>query len=114
MAASVDSNVQFITLHTPLPLAFHGYVWPFMILYSIWVYGAVFVYGIEEYVEAAFIVLAAIGVLQALVSLSCYWSVHVYSTLTSRKVCERKLRFIVETPITYVRVCIGTLLLLHC
>jgi cation-transporting ATPase 13A1 len=48
----------------------------------LWFYLWVFVYGVEEYPEAGWISLAGIGLIQVLVSLSCYWSVHIRTFLT--------------------------------
>ena len=82
MSKSLDDLVQKVTLHNPLPTVIHGYSLPFVFLYGIWFYCWVFVYGTEEYFEAGWIVLAGIGIVQILVSLSCYWSVHVRTLLT--------------------------------
>lgn len=81
----VDDLVKNVSLHVPLPALVHGYVLPFVFLYAAWFYGWVFVYGVEDYLEAGWIVLAAIAVVQILVSLSCYWSVHVRTFLTCSK-----------------------------
>lgn len=78
----LDDLVQKVSLHNPLPTVFHGYSLPFIVLYCIWFYYWIFVYGVEEYLEAGWIVLASIGLFQVLVSLSCYWSVHVRTILT--------------------------------
>lgn len=87
MAASLDENVQSISLHKSLPIVVHGYILPFMILYATWFYGWVFVYGVDDYYEPGLIVLAFIGVAQILVCLSCYWSVHIRAVLATLKVC---------------------------
>jgi len=81
----VDELVQSVTLHIPLPVLFHGYALPFVLLYSVWLYGWVVVYGVEYY-EAGLICLAGIATLQILVCLCCHWSVHVQSFLTCREV----------------------------
>ena len=79
---SLDDLVHKVTLHNPLPQIVHGYSLPFIFLYSAWFYCWVFVYGVEEYNEAGWIILASIGLIQVLVSLSCYWSVNVRTFLT--------------------------------
>nr|CAG4641439.1 EOG090X00J5 [Eurycercus lamellatus] len=82
VSKSLDELVDKVTLHNPLPTIFHGYSLPFIVLYAIWFYCWVFVYGVEEYLEPGWIALACIGLIQVLVSLSCYWSVHVRTFLT--------------------------------
>lgn len=77
-----DELVQTVTLHIPRPTLLHGYSWPFIFLYGAWFYLWVFVYGVDEHPEAGWLALAGIGIAQILVSLSCYWSVHVRTFLT--------------------------------
>ena len=86
MAAPLDENVQSISLHKSLPIVAHGYILPFIFLYATWLYGWVAVYGVDDYWEPGLIVLAVIGVVQILVSLSCYWSVEIRATLATLKV----------------------------
>lgn len=88
MAASLDQNVQSISLHKSLPIVLHGYIWPFMVLYTIWLYLWLAVFGIDDYYEPGLIALAIIGVIQILVCLSCYWSVHIRAVLATLKVCH--------------------------
>lgn len=82
VSKSVDDLVQKVSLHIPRPTIVHGYSLPFICLYGSWFYLWVFVYGVEEYPEAGWITLAGIGLSQILVSLSCYWSVHIRTLLT--------------------------------
>jgi len=89
MAASVDENVQSIALYNPVHVALHGYIAPFLVLYPSWFYLWVFVYGTDDYYESGLIILAAICIVQILVCLSCYWSVHVRCALTCTKVSSR-------------------------
>lgn len=82
VSKGLDELVQKVSLHNPLPTIVHGYSLPFIFLYGVWFYCWVYVYGVEEYQEAGWIALAGIGLIQVLVSLSCYWSVHVRTFLT--------------------------------
>ncbi|EFX70258.1 hypothetical protein DAPPUDRAFT_217456 [Daphnia pulex] len=82
VSKNLDDLVQKVSLHNPLPTIIHGYSLPFIFLYGLWFYLWVFVYGVEEYPEAGWITLAGIGLIQVLVSLSCYWSVHIRTFLT--------------------------------
>nr|SVE74947.1 EOG090X00J5 [Daphnia dolichocephala] len=82
VSKSVDDLVQNVSLHIPRPTIIHGYSLPFIVLYGSWFYLWVFIYGVEEYPEAGWITLAGIGLIQILVSLSCYWSVYIRTLLT--------------------------------
>jgi len=82
----VDDLVQSVSLHIPRQFLFHGYILPFVILYGGWLYGWLFLYGIEEYYEAGLIGVAVIGLLQILSCLCCHWSVHVQCFLTCKSV----------------------------
>lgn len=86
MAASIDQNVQSISLHKSIPVVFHGYILPFMLLYALWLYVWTIVYGVEDYWEPGLIALAVLAILQILVCLTCYWSVHIRARLGSLKV----------------------------
>nr|CAG4634605.1 EOG090X00J5 [Alona affinis] len=97
MSKSLDDLVQKVTLHNPLPTILHGYSLPFIALYGLWFYVWVFVYGVEEYLEPGWIALAGIGLIQVLVSLSCYWSVHVRTFLTCTNATD-------PTQATYAKV----------
>ncbi|XP_076642830.1 endoplasmic reticulum transmembrane helix translocase [Halictus rubicundus] len=77
----IDELVQSVTLHKPRKLLFTGYILPFAVLYTIWIYSWIFVYGVNEYYEAGLVGVAAIGLLQIFICLCCQWSVHVYTFL---------------------------------
>ena len=82
----LNDEIQQISLHNVRPLLFHGYVTPFIVLYSVWLYMWTVVYGIEEYFEAGLIVLAILGLLQILSCLFCLWFVEVRCLLSCSKV----------------------------
>ncbi|KFB39417.1 AGAP008085-PA-like protein [Anopheles sinensis] len=84
-SGSLDDLVQYATIHIPLPVALSGSVMPFMLIYALWLYLWVFVYGIDEYRDAGLLFLAGIGFTQILVCLCCFWSVHVQTFLNCRK-----------------------------
>ncbi|XP_033335315.1 endoplasmic reticulum transmembrane helix translocase [Megalopta genalis] len=77
----IDDLVQSVTLHRPRKLLFSGYILPFAVLHSIWIYSWIFVYGMNEYYEAGLVGVAAIGMFQIFVCLCCQWSVHVHTFL---------------------------------
>ena len=78
-------EIQSLTLYNIRPLLFHGYIFPFVFLYSGWLYGWI-IYGVADYWEPGLIVLASIGLLQILTSLFCLWFVQVRCLLTAGKV----------------------------
>lgn len=82
----LDYLVQSVSLYTRKPILFHLYILPFILLYLIWLYLWLTVFGFTEYYEGGFLVLAAIGCLQVLCCLACYWSVHVNCFMTCNKV----------------------------
>ncbi|XP_062514963.1 endoplasmic reticulum transmembrane helix translocase-like [Corticium candelabrum] len=81
----VNDDVESISLHVKRPLWLHAYIAPFLVIYLVWLYGAVVWIGLSEHWELTFILLAAIGIVQILVSLSCFWSVHINCAFTCRK-----------------------------
>ncbi|XP_076043398.1 endoplasmic reticulum transmembrane helix translocase [Oratosquilla oratoria] len=98
---SIDDLVDNVGLYEPRPLIFHGYIFPFVGLYTAWLYTWLVVYGYNEYYEAGFIALAVIGCLQVLTCLFCHWSVHVRCLLTCKKEndpLKAKVAKVVPTP----------------
>uniref|UniRef100_A0A182JTQ6 Cation-transporting ATPase n=1 Tax=Anopheles christyi TaxID=43041 RepID=A0A182JTQ6_9DIPT len=85
VSGSVDELVQYASLHIPLPVVLSGAVMPFMVVYALWLYLWVFVYGIEEYQDAGLLFLAGIAFMQIFVCLCCFWSVHVQTFLNCRR-----------------------------
>lgn len=85
----LSDDVQYISLHKPLPLVFHGYVWPFILLYAALFVAWIGVYGFLEHTEAFLIGCAIIGGLDIVTCLFCVWSVHVRCSLTCSKVTVR-------------------------
>lgn len=85
----VDSrSVAEASLHVPLPLKWHIYVWPFAsMLYPVWIYIYFFKYdaylGSEEW---TFVSLGSIITLHALSFLVCQWSVTLKALFTCVKV----------------------------
>lgn len=77
-----NDEIDYITLHSPRPVYLHGYVAPFLLIYSIWAYFWIFVIGVSEYYEAGLIAFAGIGIFQILICLFCHWSVHVKTFMT--------------------------------
>lgn len=82
----LDELIQYVTLHKLNPLAFQATLSPFLFAIACLLYIWVFVYGFEEFYEAGLVSLAAIGCLEVLLCLCCYWSVHINTFLNCRRV----------------------------
>lgn len=82
----LSEDVDYVTYHKPLPLALHGYVWPFMLAYALLAGGWAWVYGLSEQIEGFFIGCAIVGALNIITGLCCVWSVHIWCKLTCTKV----------------------------
>ncbi|KAL4715211.1 hypothetical protein ACJJTC_012258 [Scirpophaga incertulas] len=75
--SSLDDLIQYTQLFKPLPTVLHLTILPFLILYPIVFYAWIVVYGFEENFEAGFLTVAVVALLQILICLCCYWSVHI-------------------------------------
>lgn len=82
----LDDLVHYVKLYQPLPLYLQGNLLPFIVIYIVLFYLWIFVYGFTEYNEAGWLCLGIIGCVQILVSLCCYWTVHVQCFLACRPV----------------------------
>lgn len=82
----LSEEIQETSLYNQRHVLLHGNVLPFLILYSGWLYVWAFYLGLSEYVEAGFIGMAVIGVIQVLASLFCHWFVQVNCVMTCSKV----------------------------
>ncbi|XP_066142294.1 endoplasmic reticulum transmembrane helix translocase [Euwallacea fornicatus] len=81
----VDDLIQSISLYTPTSSLFHLYLLPFVILYVLWTYLWIGIWGFWELYEGGFIGIAVIGCIQILCCLACYWSVHIKCFFTYKK-----------------------------
>ena len=82
----LSEDVEYVTYHKPLPLPLHGYVWPFILLYSLVLFGWLWLYGPSEHVEGFLIGCAVVGALNIVTCLFCVWSIHIRCKLTCLKV----------------------------
>lgn len=82
----LDELIQYVAFYTQLRTLFHLYTLPFIFMYIGWIYGWCGIYGFDEHYEGGFLGLAIIGCIQILCCLGCYWSVHVNSFFTCKKV----------------------------
>ncbi|XP_012219639.2 endoplasmic reticulum transmembrane helix translocase [Linepithema humile] len=100
-SSRIDELVQSVSLHNPRKWIFNGYILPFMMLQSLWIYCWIFIYGIDEYYDAGLVGIAAIGMLQIFLCLCCQWSVHIHTFLncsSEKDPYKAKIVKVVPTP----------------
>ena len=83
---AVNKEIEYIRWYRRKKLIFHGYVFPFIIIYGAVFYTWLVVYGALAHFELGCIALAVTGVIQVLTCLSCHWSVHVRCAFTCTSV----------------------------
>jgi cation-transporting ATPase 13A1 len=83
-----NPQIQASSLHNPLPIQLHTYVWPFLIIWpafsSIYLSPARY----EKYIESpewTFVWVGSIVTLQSLIWLSTHWNVNLKSAFTTTK-----------------------------
>jgi cation-transporting ATPase 13A1 len=82
-----NDQIQSASLHNPLPLLAHLYVWPFIIAWPIFAAHYLSEGLYEQYIGAAewtFVWVGGIGSLQALAWLTTKWNVNLDALFTSR------------------------------
>lgn len=80
----LDDLIQSVTLYSNVNTLLHGYVLPFVIIYSGWIYVWGFIYGFSDFYEGGFVGLSTIACLQILCCLCCHWSVHIRCFFTCK------------------------------
>lgn len=86
MQSSVDDLVQYTQLFKSVATVFQGTIFPFLIIYPVVFYSWIFVYGFEDNFEAGFVTVAVVAIVQILICLCCYWSVHIQCFLSCSSV----------------------------
>lgn len=86
LTGRLTPDIDSIDLYREKPMVLHGYLWPFIALYSIWFSYWFGTLGATEYFELGLIGVAVIAVLQILTVLFCYWFVSIRCLLMFRKV----------------------------
>ncbi|XP_068620911.1 endoplasmic reticulum transmembrane helix translocase [Battus philenor] len=82
MLSSLDDLVQYTQLFKPMATVFQGTVFPFLVIYPVVFYFWIVVYGFEDNFEAGFVTVAVVAIIQILICLCCYWSVHIQCFLS--------------------------------
>jgi len=81
-----DAKIRHASLHNPLPLQLHTYIWPFLILWP--AFSAVYYspQRYEQYIQSSewtFVWVASITTLQSLLWLMTHWNVNLKSAFTT-------------------------------
>ncbi|KAG0244727.1 hypothetical protein BGX31_008616 [Mortierella sp. GBA43] len=74
------------SLHSKLPRVQHAYVWPFFFLYPAWAF--IYLFRYDEWIkseEITFVTLGSLLTINALLFLTCQWSVSIKASLTCKK-----------------------------
>ena len=89
MAPLVDNpQIASATLHNPLPLSLHTYVWPFVIIWPIFLRYYLSPDLYEKHIQSSewtFVWCGTIITIQSLVWLCTHWNVNLKSLFTSTK-----------------------------
>ncbi|RIB07790.1 hypothetical protein C2G38_2112725 [Gigaspora rosea] len=95
-------SIRKSSLHIRKPLRWHFYVWPFVCLYIAWSY--IYIYKYDEFIvseEWTFLTLGSLITMNALIFLSCQWSVRAKALFTCKKqndVSKAKVIKIIPAP----------------
>ncbi|KAH0254536.1 putative cation transporting ATPase, partial [Aureobasidium melanogenum] len=86
-----NAQVKFASLHNPLPLALHTYVWPFLIVWPVFF---AFYLSEERYEkhfngqEWTFVWSGSIVTIQSLFWLSTFWNINIRSLFTTTRASD--------------------------
>ncbi|KAG9303466.1 hypothetical protein G9A89_013793 [Geosiphon pyriformis] len=86
-------SVKESSLHIPKSLKWHAYVWPYLSLYTAWFY--IYLFAYDKYLvseEWTFLTLGTLITTNALLFLSCQWSVRAKAFLTCKKVTVNEIQ----------------------
>ena len=81
-----DALVHRVQLYSEKHWLYHAYIFPFIIVYAIWMYAWLFENFYDLPHEAGMISLAVTFFIQVVIVLACHWSVHVMALVTCTKV----------------------------
>ncbi|TKA45679.1 hypothetical protein B0A49_13642, partial [Cryomyces minteri] len=104
MAPLVDnSQIKSATLHNPLPLALHAYIWPFLVIWPAFFAFYLSSERYEKYMQSSewtFVWSGSIITLQSLIWLTTHWNVELKALFTSTKARDvRSARLIKVVPV---------------
>ncbi|KAF2747767.1 hypothetical protein M011DRAFT_467364 [Sporormia fimetaria CBS 119925] len=83
-----NPQIKAASLHNPLPLQLHAYVWPFLIIWPSFLSVYLSKARYEKHIQSSewtFVWVGSILTVQSLIWLSTHWSVNIKSTFTTTK-----------------------------
>ncbi|KAG0300168.1 hypothetical protein BGZ97_003362 [Linnemannia gamsii] len=89
--------IKTSSLHSRLPRIQHAYAWPFLFLYPAWAF--IYFFKYDEWIKSEEITFVTLGLLlttNAMLFLTCQWSVSVKASLTCRKETDVKKATIIR------------------
>ncbi|VVC29292.1 P-type ATPase, transmembrane domain,P-type ATPase, phosphorylation site,P-type ATPase, cytoplasmic [Cinara cedri] len=90
---ALDNLIDSVSLYVPRHIAFHGAIFPFVVLYFLWSY---ICFSLNDIGDIYFIGIFAVAIAQVLCSLCCYWSVSFRCLLSCRRVTSPKTASLVK------------------
>lgn len=98
-----DPQIRSATLHNPLPLVLHAYIWPFTFIWPAFLAVYLSLERYDRYIQSSewtFVWIGAIVTVQSLTWLSTHWSVSLKSAFTSTKARDvRSAKLIKVIPV---------------
>ena len=98
-----DPQIRSATLHNPLPLVLHAYIWPFTFVWPAFLAVYLSRERYDRYIQSSewtFVWVGAVVTVQALTWLSTHWSVSLKSAFTSTKARDvRSAKLIKVIPV---------------
>ena len=91
MIRAKDELVQSVSLYRPQPTWLHGYLFPFAVIYALWICVFTFWFDWSQDIEFGLILLSVIAAVQILTCLFCQWSIHVKCLLTCKLVSKNNI-----------------------
>jgi cation-transporting ATPase 13A1 len=99
-----NPQIKGASLHNPLPLQLHAYIWPFLIVWPLFLSVYLSPERYAKHIESpewTFVWVGGIGTIQALLWLCTHWNVNLRSAFTTSKASNvRTAKLIKVIPIT--------------
>lgn len=99
-----NAQIQGASLHNPLPLQLHTYIWPFLIIWPLFLSVYLSPERYEKHIQSqewTFVWVGSIVTIQSLIWLTTHWNVNLRSAFTTTKARDvRTAQLIKVIPIT--------------
>ncbi|KAF9730863.1 hypothetical protein PMIN04_008183 [Paraphaeosphaeria minitans] len=98
-----NPQIKEASLHTPLPLQLHAYIWPFLVVWPAFLSVYLSPQRYEQHIQSSewtFVWVGSITTIQALIWLTTHWNVNLKSAFTTTKASDvRTAQLIKVLPI---------------